>query len=74
VPHPKWGETPNAVVVLRDSAHTTEDELIQWCRAQVGPIKKPTSVIFRDTALPKGATGKILRRTLRDEIVADDPT
>jgi acyl-CoA synthetase (AMP-forming)/AMP-acid ligase II len=71
VPHPKWGETPNAVVVLRDSAHTTEDELIQWCRAKVGPIKKPTSVIFRDTALAKGATGKVLRRTLRDEILAD---
>jgi acyl-CoA synthetase (AMP-forming)/AMP-acid ligase II len=65
VPHDKWGETPLAVVALRDHAAATGDELIAWCRERIGPVKKPTRVEFMDE-LPKSTAGKVLRRVLRD--------
>jgi acyl-CoA synthetase (AMP-forming)/AMP-acid ligase II len=66
VPHDKWGETPLAVVVLRDGQQATESELIEWCRDKVGPMKKPTRVDFRTEPLPKNPIGKLLRRVVRD--------
>lgn len=66
VPHPKWGETPHAVVVLADGAQATEDELIQWTRDKVGSVKKVTSVSFA-SELPKSPLGKVLRRSLREQ-------
>ena len=67
VPHEKWGETPKAVVVLREGARATESELIDWCRKQVGSVKKPTSVDFSDKPLPKSPVGKMLRRLVKEE-------
>jgi acyl-CoA synthetase (AMP-forming)/AMP-acid ligase II len=73
-PHPRWGETPVAVVVLQDEAVVTAEELIELSRRAVGAVKKVTSVDFVD-ALPKSALGKVLRRELRmrywtaDEVV-----
>lgn len=67
VPHPKWGETPKAVVVLQPGAAVTEDELIAWCRDRVGAVKRPSSVTFRTDPLPKTPIGKVLRRVVRDE-------
>ncbi len=66
VPHEKWGETPLGVVVLRDGHRATEDELIGWCRQQIGSVKKPTRIEFRTEALPKSPVGKLLRRVVRD--------
>ncbi|MDE0169209.1 MAG: AMP-binding protein [bacterium] len=66
VPHPKWGETPKAVVVLKGRATATESELIDWCRDRVGSAKKPTSVEFSDEPLPKSPVGKMVRRAVRD--------
>ena len=66
VPHEKWGETPLGVVVLRDGHSATEDELIEWCRNQIGSVKKPTRIEFRTEALPKSSVGKLLRRVVRD--------
>jgi acyl-CoA synthetase (AMP-forming)/AMP-acid ligase II len=70
VPHPRWGESPKAVVVLRPGASASETELIAWCREQIGPIKKPTSVEFRSDPLPMSAVGKPLRRVLKAEYVS----
>lgn len=64
VPHPKWGETPKAVVVLRTGQSATEEELIEWTRARAGAVKRVTSVEFA-TTLPKSATGKVLRREVK---------
>jgi acyl-CoA synthetase (AMP-forming)/AMP-acid ligase II len=66
VPHPKWGETPVAFVVLRADMHADEDELIEWSREKVGAVKRVTAVRFVD-ALPKTPLGKVLRRVVRDE-------
>ena len=65
VPHEKWGETPKAVVVLREGCAATESELIEWCRDRVGRVKRPTSVDFSDVPLPKSPVGKMVRRLVR---------
>jgi len=64
VTDPKWGEIPAALVVLRQGVSVTEDELIEHCRGILAGFKLPKRVRFVD-ALPKGGTGKILKRELR---------
>ena len=68
-PHEKWGEVPAAFVVLKPGAAATEDELREHVRSHLAGFKVPKSVEFCDE-LPKGATGKILKRALRDPIWA----
>ncbi len=64
-PHPRWGETPRAVVVLRPGAAATEEELVEHCRAAVGAVRKVTGVDFVDE-LPRSGIGKVLRRSVRE--------
>ena len=64
VPHPKWGETPRAVVVLRPGQSATPEELIAFTRDRLAHYKCPTSVVFSDL-LPRNASGKLLKRELR---------
>jgi acyl-CoA synthetase (AMP-forming)/AMP-acid ligase II len=65
VPDHRWGETVKAVVVLRDGATVTEQELIEFCRPRLAGFKRPTSVDFVQT-IPRNPTGKILKRELRE--------
>ena len=65
VPHEKWGETPRALVVTREGADLTEQELIEFCRERLAHYKCPTSVEFRDS-LPQTATGKVQKYELRE--------
>lgn len=65
VPDDTWGESVKALVVLRDGKATDEAELITHCREQLASYKKPKSVEFL-ADLPKNATGKILKRQLRE--------
>lgn len=66
VPDPHWGEAVKAIVVLRPGSTTSETELIDHCRRVLASYKKPRSVEFVPM-LPKGATGKIMKRQLRDK-------
>ena len=65
VPSERWGETPKALVVLREGMQTTEQELIAHCRAGMAHFKCPTSVDFVES-LPRTATGKLQKFVLRD--------
>ncbi len=65
VPHPTWGETAKAVVVLKPGRQTPEQELINWLRARLAHYKCPTSVEFV-RELPRNAAGKVLKRVLRE--------
>ena len=65
VPDTKWGEVPKALVVLREGQAATEGELIEFCRERLAGYKAPKSFEFVET-LPKGGTGKILKRELRE--------
>jgi long-chain acyl-CoA synthetase len=58
------GESLQAFVVLREGATATEDELLRHCRSVLAAYKAPRSVAFR-TELPKGPTGKVMRRLLK---------
>jgi len=64
LPHPRWGESPHAFVVLRSGASATEDELREFARAHLAHFKAPHSVTFVKE-LPKTATGKIQKFVLR---------
>ena len=67
VPHPKWGETPMAVIVARDPTDPpTDDEIETHCRAHLAAYKRPRRVVVVD-ALPRTANGKVLKTDLRRE-------
>jgi long-chain acyl-CoA synthetase len=62
-PDQDFGEEVLAVVVLREGAGATADVLIAWCRERLATFKYPRQVRIVD-ALPKSATGKVLKRLL----------
>jgi long-chain acyl-CoA synthetase len=72
IPHPDLGEEVGAAVVLKPGATATPDELREWAKARVAAYKYPRSVWLTD-ALPKGPTGKILRRQVRVPPAAGAP-
>ena len=63
VPHGVHGEEIAAVVTLRDGSRVTTDEIRDHVKQRVAAYKYPRIVTFTD-ALPKGATGKILKREI----------
>jgi len=65
VPDPQWGEVPKALVVLKPGQRTDERALIDFCRDRMAHFKAPKSVEFVDS-LPKTATGKIQKFSLRE--------
>jgi acyl-CoA synthetase (AMP-forming)/AMP-acid ligase II len=64
LPDEHWGENVCAVVVLEPGASASANEIIQICRDNLAGYKKPKRVEFVD-ALPKNASGKVLKRELR---------
>ena len=64
VPHPRHGEEVRAIVALKPGASATSADIISYCREHLAAYKYPRIVEFRDE-LPKGPTGKILKRALR---------
>ncbi|MEV4193271.1 AMP-binding protein, partial [Streptomyces toxytricini] len=63
LPDPRWIEAVTAVVVPRGDV--TEAELLAWARERLAHFKAPKRVLFAE-ALPRNASGKILKRELRD--------
>jgi long-chain acyl-CoA synthetase len=65
VPDDTLGEEVGAAVVLKPGATATADEIREHVRNQVAAYKYPRRVWFLD-ALPKGPTGKVLKREIRE--------
>jgi len=65
VPDLKWGEAIKAFVVRRPDSAISDTEVIDWCRQRLTHFKCPSSVEFLP-ALPKGGTGKVLKKVLRE--------
>ncbi|MDP9117769.1 MAG: long-chain fatty acid--CoA ligase [Actinomycetota bacterium] len=63
-PDERLGEEVVAVVVVRDGASLSSDELIGYCKQRLAAYKYPREIRFLDT-LPKGPTGKVLKAQLR---------
>jgi 4-coumarate--CoA ligase len=61
------GEIPVAFVVRAAGSEVTEDEVKAYLAERLAPYKRPEAVRFID-AVPKSASGKILRRLLRDSL------
>jgi fatty-acyl-CoA synthase len=64
LPDSYWVEAVTAVVVLREGQTLTEEEVINFCKANMAHFKVPKRVVFTD-ALPKNPSGKLLKRELR---------
>ncbi|MFD7321772.1 fatty acyl-CoA synthetase [Streptomyces sp. NPDC059875] len=67
LPDERWIEAVTAVVVLK--AEVTEEELLAHAREKLAHFKAPKKVLFVDE-LPRNASGKILKRELRDRFAA----
>ena len=69
VADPRWGETGLAIVVLKAGCTAGEAEIIAHCRERLSRFKCPQSVAFIE-ALPRNATGKVHKPTLRASFAA----
>ncbi|MCX7567990.1 acyl-CoA synthetase [Sulfitobacter sp. F26169L] len=65
LPHPKWIEAVTAIVVLKAQAETTVEQINAYCAENLTRYKAPKHVEITDQ-LPKNASGKILKRELRE--------
>ena len=66
VPDLDWGERVRALVVLRNGAQASEDDISEYCRQRLASFKKPESVVFCEE-LPRNQMGKVLKRILKEE-------
>ena len=63
VPDPKWGEVGKAYVALKAGSQLSTEELVEFCATHLAKYKIPKQVAFL-AELPKGDSGKILKRAL----------
>ncbi|WP_308377686.1 class I adenylate-forming enzyme family protein [Streptomyces sp. ISL-98] len=68
VPHPLLGEEVAAVVQLRAGAVAGVEELRAYVGKRLAAFKVPAHVLVRDEPLPRNATGKVLKRELRESL------
>ncbi len=66
-PDEKWGEVPVAFVVRKGENTVGENDVINICRQSLAGYKCVKEVMFVE-ALPKNATGKIMKKTLREQL------
>ena len=66
IPDDLKGEAPKAFIVLREGETSTQDEIRAYCKEKMAPYKVPVAVEFIEE-VPRAASGKALRRLLRDK-------
>jgi fatty-acyl-CoA synthase len=69
VPDERWGEVGVAIVVVRSGATVDERELLAHCRGRLAGFKVP-HVLRLVQDLPRSASGKLLKRELRESFLA----
>jgi 3-(methylthio)propionyl---CoA ligase len=67
MPHPKWDERPIVAVVKRPGMEVSRDELIKFFDGKTAKWQIPDDVVFVD-AIPLGATGKMQKMKLREQL------
>ncbi len=67
IPHPRLGQDAAAAIVPHAGAQTTPAELRQFLQRELASFKVPRRILILDQ-LPKGATGKVQRRRLRESL------
>ena len=71
IPHEKWGEAVHAIVVPKQGAILTEEEIMNHCRQYIAGYKCPRSVEIRYDSLPMSGAGKVLKKVLRTPFWAE---
>nr|WP_172840543.1 acyl-CoA synthetase [Virgibacillus phasianinus] len=66
IPDAYWIEAVTAVIVQKEGANLTKEDVIKFCRSKLSTFKVPKYVDFTVT-LPKNPSGKVLKRSLRDD-------
>ena len=64
--HEKWDERPVLVAVKAEGAEPTDEEVLSFFEGKIAKWQIPDKVVYTDV-LPRNATGKVLKRNLRDE-------
>jgi fatty-acyl-CoA synthase len=67
LPDPQWVEAVTAVIVLKVAAALVEEDVRAHCASRLGRYKRPKRIVFVE-ALPKNASGKVLKRALRERL------
>ena len=67
MPHPKWDERPIVAVAKKPGADVTREELLAFYEGKIAKWQIPDDVVFVD-AIPLGATGKMLKTRLREDL------
>lgn len=65
IPDSYWIEAVTAIIVPKDGANLTKDEVFKYCHEKLSKFKQPKYVEFTKE-LPKNPSGKVLKRTLRE--------
>lgn len=71
LPDERWIEAVTAVVALKRDVQASADELIAHVHARLAPFKVPKRVFFVED-MPRNASGKLLKRELRDRYASGD--
>ena len=71
VPDERWGETGVAFISLKSNDSIEAKAIIQHCINNLAKFKVPSSVEFIE-ALPRNATGKVLKRNLREDLLGSE--
>jgi 3-(methylthio)propionyl---CoA ligase len=66
--HPKWDERPIVVVVKKPGQEVSREELLAFYEGKIAKWQVPDDVVFVD-AIPLGATGKMQKMKLREQLV-----
>ncbi|HVW31746.1 MAG TPA: AMP-binding protein, partial [Acidimicrobiia bacterium] len=69
-PHDRLGEEVAAVVCRRAGSELSAEELCRHAAGRLARFKVPSIVVFRDAPLPRNAAGKVVKRSLREELRA----
>ena len=70
IPSDRWGETGLAVIALKEGESLDRQEVQEYCAERLAKFKVPADIAIVDE-LPRNATGKVLKRELRDQFVSE---
>jgi len=65
VPHPKWGETPLALIIAKPGSNPDLNQILEWSNGRLGKAQQLRGIELRDE-FPRNALGKVLKRLLRE--------
>jgi acyl-CoA synthetase (AMP-forming)/AMP-acid ligase II len=72
-PDPVLGERVHAYVCIKDGTTASADELKKFCAARLTDYKVPETYTISTTPLPRNANGKLMKREMRDQLLAQAP-